>query len=503
MSTLATVAALRAAETGRAERLTTVRHTHLDDRPFVLVPLTLAGEACAPLAALAGTDPEQPVLLTVRQPRDRAERFRFVERLAALLLPYIEECRIGETQTYTVGRGQDKEERQRFGRAPQLILPCGEGLGYVRLLGRLTRLRAVEGPYAVDPSVPALGKWLTWFAERAEYPGCGVLQAMTRLLAAHWVTGQSPSEDSHLASLLAWIDPPDGRSGAEAARDAEDPLRWPPAGPATDPVFDRTLDELMTRYGQADSDRDREAAGRQIDRELRDQMLPTWQLVWRGVDLLRELPEGGHVAERWGYDRRLFSEYVTYLEDDGRPQARRDHAVGAARRLARMEEAAARYDAERAYDDPLVMAEYELTGEAFTGRVTARDEDRFVDGTRPGSTVWRPTITVRSETPVRLAVGAQIKCPARAGQKAEIVDVVPDGDTHAVVVQLNGGFDRKRKPPAPPGTLAEVGDTITYTSVDPKSMPSVLPAEEDTPWTHGGPPQPYEPTDEDAEETWE
>ncbi|MFC5724469.1 hypothetical protein ACFP1Z_30370 [Streptomyces gamaensis] len=503
MSTLAAVAALRATETGHAERLTTVRHEHLEERPFVLVPLRLAGEACAPLAALAGTDPARPVLLTVRQPRDRAERFRFVERLAELLLPYIETCRTAETDMYTVGRGKEKEERRRFLRAPQLLVPNGEGIAYLRRLGRLTRLRSVEGPHAVAPSVPALGKWLTWFADRAEFPGSCLLQATTRLLAANWATGQSPSEDSHLASLLAWIDPPPGRDGAEAALEAEDPVVWPPAGPATDPVFDRTLDELMSRYDEAGEGRAREAAGRQIDRELQAQMLPTWQLVWRGVDLLRALPAGGHVTERWAYDRRLFSEYVAYLDDDGRPQARRDHAVGAARRLARLEEARARYDAERAYDDPLMMAEYELTGEAFTGEVVARDEDRFVPGARPGSTLWRPTITVRSELPVRLGAGDEVKSPARPGQKAEIVEVLPDGAAHVVVVQLNGGFNRKSKPPAPPGTLAEVGETVTYTSADPQSMPSVLPADEDTPWTHGGPPQPYEPTEDDAEEIWE
>ncbi|OKK14111.1 hypothetical protein [Streptomyces sp. CB02400] len=501
MSALTAVATLRATETGHAERLTTVRHDHLDDRPFVLVPLRLAGEACAPLAALAGTDPADPVLLTVRQPRDRGERFLFVERLAALLLPYIEECRTAETETYTMGRGPDKEERRRPLRAPQLLVPNGDGIAYVRLLGRLTRLRAVEGPYAVDPAVPVLGKWLTWFADRAEFPGSGLLQAMTRLLAAHWATGQSAAEDSHLASLLAWIDPPGGHTGAEAAREAEDPLLYPPAGPATDVVFDRTLDELMSRYDEAGDDRGREAVGRQIDRELRGQMLPTWELMWRGVELLRELPEGGHVSERWAYDRRLFAEYAVYLDEDGRPQARRDHAVGAARRLARMEEAMARYDAERAFDDPLVMAEYELTGEAFTGVVVACDEDRFLPGAR--SPKWRPTITVRSELPVRLRAGTEIKCPARPGQKAEIVEVSPDGNGHTVLIQLNGGFNNKRKPPAPPGTLAEVDETVTYTSVDPKSMPSVLPAEEDTPWTHGGPPEPYEPTDEDAEEIWE
>ncbi|MET9776075.1 hypothetical protein ABZ023_17775 [Streptomyces sp. NPDC006367] len=503
MSVLSTVAALTASRTGRAEPLTTVRHHHLDDKPFVLVPLTLAGEACAPLAALAGTDPEHPTLLTVRQPRNRAERFRFAERLAALLLAYLDGCRT-ETEPYTVGRGKEKEERRRFVRGPQLLVPNGEGIAYARLLGRLTRLRATEGPYAVDPSVPALGKWLTWFAELAEFPDSGVLLAMTRLLSAHWATGQSSSEDSHLASLVAWIDPPDGSDGARAAREAEDPTVWPPAGPSTDPVFDRTLQELMTRYDEAPGDRAREAVGRQIDGELRGQMLPTWRLMWRGVELLRDLPAGAHVPERWARDRRWFSEYAEYLDIDGHPQARRDQAVGAARRLARLEDAAARFEAERAYDDPLVMAEYELIGEAFTGTVTARDQDRFVPGDRPGSRVWRPTITLRTDVRKLPKVGKEVKSPARPDQGARILEARPEGDgAHTVVLQLEGGFERKRKPPAPPGTLAEIGEELTYTTLNPKAMPSSLPDKEDTPWTHGGPPQPYEPTDEDAEETWE
>lgn len=71
---------------------------------------------------------------------------------------------------YTVGRGADKEERLRPLRAPRLLVPNGDGIVCIRLLGRLTRLRAVEGPYAVDPSVPLLGKWLTWFADPAGEP---------------------------------------------------------------------------------------------------------------------------------------------------------------------------------------------------------------------------------------------------------------------------------------------------------------------------------------------
>ncbi|MEU8892301.1 hypothetical protein [Streptomyces sp. NPDC048442] len=500
MSMLSAVATLHATRSGHAERLTTVRHDHVDDLPFVLVPLRLSGEACAPLAALVGTDRHQPVLLTTRQPRMHSERFRFAERLADLLLPHIEGCRRG-SEPYFVGRGKDKEERTRALRAPQLLVPNDEGIHHLRLLGRLTRLRAVEGPHAVHPSVPLLGKWLTWATDRTEFPGSSTLLAMTRLLAAHWATGQSSSEDSHLPSLLAWIDPPAGQKGADAAREAEDPGRWPPAGPATDPQFDHILLDLMTRYDKASNERTREAVGRQLDDELRNQLLPTWQLMWRGIDLLRGLPAGNHVAERWTYDRRLFSDYAAYLDEDGHPQARRDHAVGAARRLARMEDAKAKYGAQCAYDDPLIMAEYELAGEAFTGTVVARDEHHTVPGARAPK--WRPTITLRTEVFPRVPVGKTVKCPRRPGQSAEIMEVRAHGGGFECDLQLAGGFENKRKPPAPPGTFPDIGEQLTYTTHDPSTMPSSLPDEEDTPWTHGGPPPSYEPTHEDAEEPWE
>ncbi|UYM25766.1 hypothetical protein NQP46_30705 [Streptomyces albus] len=229
MSVIATVAALRASTSEYAERLTTVRHEHVDDTPFVLIPLTLA-EACAPLAALAGTDPDHPALLTVRRPHDRTERFGFVESLADLLLPYFEECRAAPKEPYTVGRGKDKEERERPLRAPQLLVPNAGGITYVRLLGRLTRLRATDGPHAVSPSVPLLGKRLTWFADRAEFPDSALLQAMTRSLSAHWATGQSPTENANLASLLGWIDPPPDAPGPRPPGSAKTPRRGRPPG---------------------------------------------------------------------------------------------------------------------------------------------------------------------------------------------------------------------------------------------------------------------------------
>ena len=100
--------------------------------------------------------------------------------------------------------------------------------------------------------MPVLGKWLTFLADSADHPGAALLADLTSLLAEHWATGQSPLEDASLAAQLAWIDPPPGMTGLQAALATEDPLRCPPAGPATDPGFDQAiLEPLVRSYDRA------------------------------------------------------------------------------------------------------------------------------------------------------------------------------------------------------------------------------------------------------------
>jgi hypothetical protein len=89
MSLLTALARAQAVEAGRAQPLTTVRHTFLSDRPLVLVPLVLAGEAAAPLAAMVGDDEAAPTLLVVNNPRNRTQRFDFVADLAGIVLSYV------------------------------------------------------------------------------------------------------------------------------------------------------------------------------------------------------------------------------------------------------------------------------------------------------------------------------------------------------------------------------------------------------------------------------
>ncbi len=501
MSTLTSLARAVALERGRAQPACTVRHLHVSDRPLVFIPLALAGEAGAPLAAMAGADPDSPRLLVVAQPRNRDQRFAFAAGLASVIVPYIESF---FRALEPVPGGPRAEPRSRFADAPQIQVPGPAALGFTRLLGRSTRFRRSEGAYAVPEPVPLLGRWLTYLAERAEYPGSSLLAAATGALAQHWATGQSPVEDLNLAALLGWIDPPAGLTGAEAATAAEDPVAWPPAGPATDPTFDNeVLAPLMAAHDRAAASGDGRSLRRArsaLEDALAGQLAPTWRLMWQAVRLLRRLPPGGHVAARWNADKDSFTAYADYLREGGVPQPRRDSAVGAARKLAWLERAEAAYSAQRAFDDPLVMAEHRLTGEAFAGPVTAAEPGRRDTSGRRAK--LRPHITVETSDAVLVASGGLLTSPARPRQQALIVSVASAGGLRTrVVLELSGGMGRGLT--AGPGTVPAVGEVVCYaTFSDGYQPPPAFPEPEQTPWTHGGPPAPYAPTDEDAQEDW-
>ncbi|GLW66511.1 hypothetical protein Arub01_47550 [Actinomadura rubrobrunea] len=487
MSALTSLAQLQAVATGRAQPIATVRHCHLAEAPLVMVPLKLAGEAAAPLAMMLGTRPSDPTLLVVPQPRNRDLRFAFAADLAKVVLDHIEASR-GSVEQLPPGR--DGEERTRYSDAPQLLVPNRGGVAFLRLLGRSTRFRRTEGPYAVDAAVPALGRWLTWFGERHDHPGSSLLLAMTEVLRLHWATGQSAVEDGNLAALLGWIDPPEGMDGPAAAARAEDPVVCPPAGPATDPTFDNeVLAPAMAAYQQ-----NAPQAEEKIRAALESQLAPTWELMWRGVRLLRALPEGASVPARWERDRDAFTHFHQTF-GEGYPQARRDPPVRAARRLHELERAQESYEAQRAFDDPLVMAEHRLAGEAFGGVVTECDPTRLDEtGKRPR---LRPRLWVRTEDPVRLEPGTTVCSADRPALKGRVVKLAEG----AVLLELTGGMGRRLTPE--PGTVPQVGDRVCFTSRVADSWGVArFPDREETPWTHGGPTEDYVPTDEDAAEEW-
>ncbi|MFF5917710.1 hypothetical protein ACFY8C_05115 [Streptomyces flavochromogenes] len=513
MSLISTLARMEAVESGRAQPLATVRHRRVSERPLVLVPLTTAGEAGAPLGALVGTDPEEPRLLVVAQPRDRDLRFAFLADLAEEVLPYIdsftEAVEAAEKSEVDPETGKKvKVEVELCADAPQLIVPSRAGIEYVRLLGRSTRFRRTaeqdpETPFPAPPRVPLLGRWLTHFGDRARVPGSSLLLSATDLLNRHWATGQSSLEDQHLGALLAWIDPRDGEPGAEAAlraeagRDSEGQLLCPPAGPATDPAFDnRLLAPAIERYDRArqavGAAEDGEAAERGLgelhraERELRrlvvSQMKPTWDAVWRAIGLLRELPEGARVEDRWTRDRWSFTAHRDRVTSGEPPQPRRDDAVTAARKLAAREQAQGQLEAQEALDDPLVLAGRRLSGEAFTAEVVEVTM-AWTESKRPAP---RPLLTVRTED--RPHLGEKVKVYRSLEGKPQSAEFVRYEEDGALLLRLLDKMGRSKEPAE--GSVPEKGERIAWTLFEhDQRVGPQLPEAEETPWTHGGPPR--------------
>lgn len=499
MSTLIALARAQAADSGIAQPVSTVRHVHLAGRPLILVALTLAGEANAPLAVMTGEDPRHGRLLVVANPRNRDQRFEFAARLAEVVTGYIDRYRPATERVPAQRGGAD---RYRCADAPQLIVPNPAAVGFVRLLGRSTRFRRPDGEHPVGPAVPVLGRWLTFLAERAEVPGSCLMLAATQALSLHWASGQSAVEDLNLAALMGWIDPPAGLTGRQAAAAAEDPLAWPPAGPATDPTFDNeVLAQLIAACSRAAQNPHRyQAAVSDLEKALARQIAPTWKLMWRAVGLLRGLPPGDRVSIRWEADRDAFTSHVEHLRDGGPPQPRRDSAVAAARRLNSLERSQAIYAAQRAFDDPLVLAQYRLTGEAFGGIVTAAEPDR-VDASGKRRKL-RPLITVDTEDLLRVERTTRMLSPSRPVQKAEVISVATGrGARSRVVLELSGGMGRSLT--AAPGSVPAVGERLCYTTLTDAYQPrGAFPDREDTPWTHGGPPPAYVPAGDENAEDW-
>ncbi|MFE2287668.1 hypothetical protein ACFXDJ_26315 [Streptomyces sp. NPDC059443] len=516
MSLLNTLARLEAVRAGRARPLTTVRHRHLSAEPLVFVPLTTAGEAGAPLGAMFGTDPEDPQILVIPQPRDRNMRWEFLGELARNIVPYIdgyadavEPAERTETDPETGKRV--KVEAELCVDAPQLIVPSRAGIEYVRLLGRSMRFRRTaeedpENPYPAPAQVPLLGRWFTHLAERSRVPGSSMLLSATDLLSRHWATGQSSLEDQHLEALLAWIDPPQGKSGAEWARTVEvgrgpdGQLLVPPAGPATDPAFDnKLLAPAIAKFDAARATEPRDGDGprlaeRAIRRLVVSQMASTWHSVWQSLDLLRELPVGERAEERWTRDRWSYTGHRDRVRAGEPPQPRRDDAVTAAQKLATRETEQVRLDAQEALDDPLVMAGRRLAGEAFAGEVTEVVME-WTESKRPSP---RPLVTVATEDRPQLADGGEGGSGGGGGgggakvyrsldgrpQSAQFVRWDEDG---RAVLRLLDKMGRGKDPDA--GSVPEKGDRVCWTLFehDSRGGPK-LPDPERTPWTHGGPP---------------
>ncbi|WP_328436882.1 hypothetical protein [Nocardia puris] len=483
MSRVSALARLEAMDSMRAVAITKFQHRRLSPRPLVVVPLTMAGEAGAPLAAIVGDAKHAPTLLVVGQPRDRVQRFVFAADLGRKIMGHINFCRIDRHDSRT----RSGETRTFYTDAPQILVPNRGGIKFLADLGRACRFRDTTGDYPVPDGVPELGRWLTFLADSAEQAGTSMLMSVTDLLTEHWATGQSSFEDQNLAALMAWIAPPPGTSVEQALLDAENPTVCPPAGPATDPYFDNTHLAPAIRdldAARAAGDTVALAAAQTELRELiNEQIKPTWRMVWEAIALLRGLPEAPRASKRFAGDCARFTSFSD-AQDSGTalPQPTRDGAVAAARRLARLERALADYQTDAALDDPFVLADLRSIGEAFAGEVIDTEPDRVVRSDK-GRRVLRPLVTIRTLDPTRLADGTELISPHMpAGHKATIVSTELDSSASVVTIEVIAGMGTAKTPK--PEAIPELGRSVAYLPNPGWRPDPVFPDWADLPWTH-------------------
>lgn len=271
------------------------------------------------------------------------------------------------------------------------------------------------------------------------------------------------------------------------------------AGPATDPAFDNKLlapaieryDRARTALAAAEDGLQADdrlgaltAAEQEIRKLVKSRTLPTWNKVWEGLDLLRALPEGAHVEERWTRDRWSFTGHRDRVVAGEPPQPRRDDAVTAANKLATREREQARLEAQEALDDPLVMAGRRLAGEAFAGEVVDVVM-AYSESKRPSP---RPLVTVMTDDRPHLGERAKVfRSLGGKPQAAEFVGRDGEEEDGLLVLRIVDKMGRGKEPEV--GSVPEKGDRLCFTLFEHEQRGGAkLPDPEDTPWTHGGPP---------------
>ena len=462
MSTVDAVLRLRAAHDGDAQRRTTKRHRHVDDEPLVVVVYRLAGESAAPLGVMHGTSASDPTLLVAPEPRSRQIRFQEVFNPFSV-----------DLNTYVAGRGATRAPEGRYQvcqRAPQLIVPNRATAEFVGpLLGRSLRYLRTDGDYAVPADTVIAGAHLTWLGLQAELPGSSVLLAATELLRRHWVCGVSDLESEDLHVQLAWIDPPPGRSGRDAAaaieRDRFD-LTLPAAGPTPDPGWDRdVLEPLIAEFNERRERREDPATvaslGEDIRSAVEEALTSTWDATWRSIELVRALPVAASVAGRWTTDRKDFTSHIDRV-DSGEARFRtRDSVKQAAYMVSRREDAQARLDAAEALDDPLVMARAIGDGAAIAGHV--------ID-------VAKPWVELELPGPCPVPIGTELWWTEQPSKCSAWVSEASTTAPFTVRLETNKGKTK---------WFPAVGSRAVYSSfsggsIPPPKMPGSVP------WTHAG-----------------
>lgn len=396
MTALDAMLTAQAFREGHAQRTSAFRHRHLVANPLVLVPWHLGAEPFTFAAVAYGTRREGFDLVLPGEPRDRRLLFPVTLELARWFNTLFE-----APWSERTSEGEGQWAREIAASAPQIWVPND---GAITVLGKLGRRLAYlptearpDGPPPADPVLVRFGRHLQFLAAHAGWTGQQLVISATRLAADNWLTEQTVAERANLAAIDAWIDPPLGVHGFDAARAVEDLSVGPLPPPATEDDVAKLIDAFNAAR-RAGDDASAERALLAQRHIYREHSTTAWELTWRVIEREKAWPEEPRfVSRRWRFDIEAYSAHMTWLEGPagGRRRARQT-VRQAIRSRDQAEQAKARALAEEAVSDPIRMIPYLLDHRAVEGDVVAYDGDHseVKPGNKRASRV--PLITLHS-----------------------------------------------------------------------------------------------------------
>jgi hypothetical protein len=463
-----TMLAARAHRAGRALRCCLLRHRRLVANPLAVVVWQLGAESFAPGAIAWGSSVGRFWLAAPGEPRNRDLAFAATLRFARWFNARFESHgSVRETitkGTFTFTRAQS---------VPQVLVANRAAVGMVGRLGRRLAYLTAAGGTLPDPELVKLGKHLLFLSDHGAIPGQQLIVALTDLLNAQWATPMSPTERQSLAALDAYIAPPAGLHGFDAATEAERIPTGPVPGPEDDERLEPLVDEFNARRARStDPTVVRPLLG-PIENHYQQLTSPVWALLWRCRERELGQPEAPSVGRRWDEDRQAYTAHMDWMALGGRRRTR--HTPRRAAMILRtLQDAQERMEAEEALDDPLRMIPYLLDNEAVRGRVVGvtRQHKEMAAKRR----MKRPLVELLSPDPCRMPVGKELYWTEQPGGREFVVHTVqPAGTGARVILKLMTSWTTTRLPTVGSDACFSIHSTA-------ERWRAKLPMTE--PWTH-------------------
>lgn len=485
MDQLQAVLAARAHRDGRALPTARFRHRHLVAAPLAIALWQLGAEPFSAAAIGFGRSEDDMRTVVAGDPRNRDMAFAALLEFAHWFNALFE----APANDRELVREDDKRTITRARTAPQVVVA---NLATAEMLGRLGRRLAylpTDGRRPADPALVRLGRHLQFLGRHVLFPGQQLLVPMTELLSDHYATGLSAQEQMALPALDAYIEPPEGEHGFDAAVRAERLS----IGPVPTEEDDTLLEPLIQALHDARQGSTAPAVLRPllapIVAHFQPRLADTWELLWRCRDREAAKEEAPSVARRWEEDRQAYTNHIDWVVgQDGRRKTRQTTRQ-AATTLRNLEAAQARLLAEEACDDPVRMLPYLLANKAVKGEVVWADPNH--KEVAAVNRVRRPLVTLLSPDPCLMPAGKELWWDRHPTGKPWVVEAIapdPSGGTR-VTLKLTTGS----------GAVPAVGEEVCF-SIHNKIAPYRPELPEAVPWTHrpaAEPPAPQPLEDEE------